>query len=127
MKSMTNQFQSEPKILELANELKEKQKHFVPYIIDSTPGSMCRRGNSISEANHSSIYNFFGKKSFGDLENVFVRLMDRHKHICLKTNKELHNAYKKSRTNFLSGETRSEFGFMQSFKCSILHIFYYVL
>ena len=76
MKSMMSHFQSEPKILELANELKEKQKHFVPYIVDSTPGSLCRRGNSVSESNHSSICNFFSKKSFGDLKNVFVRLMD---------------------------------------------------
>ena len=87
-------FPSKVKVKELASELKSKRNNFAKYILDRTPCTFGRYGNQASEANHSSICAHIGTDYIMEIENILLRLIDRHRHICLKTNQELHKHYK---------------------------------
>ena len=96
LNQMVKDFPSLTSVKTLAIELESKKQNFAAYVIDSTEGSYCRRGNPPSEANHSSISRFLGSDFTGEIENVFVKLMDRHKHLTLRTNRIISIDFDKS-------------------------------
>ena len=85
------------KVIKLANKLRSERLMFARYVIEASPGTYGRLGDSISESNHSSVSAHVGDKCLGELESIHVRLMDRHKHVCLRTNREVSRAYHQSR------------------------------
>ena len=86
MALLIRQFPSKPPILDLASELIKKKKHIALCFINSTKGTFSKVGDSIAESNHASVCAHLGNYVAGNLEVIFLKLMDRHKHLSLRTN-----------------------------------------
>ena len=66
-------------VIQHINDMNRSKNLYAAYIIDSTSGSLCQRGSTRAEQNHSSVIAFIGKESTGELHELLHKLLDRQK------------------------------------------------
>ena len=90
IKSALHMFKKEAPIIEVINELSRKRDSFARYIIDATPGSGSQNGSTRSEQNHRSVRSYIDDGYIGEVEELFVFLINRQRSHATQQNAQLY-------------------------------------